>query len=244
MSDWKQRLYDQYVSTGQAGFAEKQSLDSPYFDKLIDDHLPRDTGIAVLDLACGHGPVIHALKKKGYTNVLGIDISEEQVAAAHRLGLTEVKCQDLKDFFRDPGTGRYDVVFLMDILEHLDKQELFDLLDEVHGILTDGGIVVIHVPNGAGLFGMRIRYGDFTHYNAFTAQSMQQILSACRFASVEAFEDKPVAHGLTSMIRSFLWMALTIQHRLLLAAETGSFRHILSQNLLVVARKAGGSAHE
>lgn len=238
MKDWKQRLYEGYVTTGQANYRKEQiHFDNPYYDKLIAAHLPPNTKVSILDLACGHGKLIHNLKKHGYKNVVGVDISEEQVAVAHKMGITEVICQDLNVFLKNSVARTYDIIFLMDILEHLEKQEIFNLLDKVNYILSDNGIVIIHVPNGAGVFGMKVRYGDFTHQVAFTSQSIKQILQACNFAAVTSFEDKPIIHGPRSLARYLLWQLLTFPFRLLLIAESGTAKHFLSQNILVVARK-------
>lgn len=241
MKDWKQRLYDGYISTGQAGTKINQHTglnigNSSYYSSLIKKHLPSDKGTSILDLACGHGALIYCLKQHGYSNVDGVDISPEQVNLAHELGLKEIKCQDIRGFLTDK-TEAYDVIFLMDILEHLTKQELFDCLDSVMKSLTTNGMLVIHVPNAEGIFGMRIRYGDLTHENCFTHQSISQALNACGANRIEYFEDKPVIHGIKSLLRYVLWEVLTAPFRLLLAAETGATKHILSQNMLVVARK-------
>jgi len=127
----------------------------------------------------------------------------------------------------------------MDILEHLEKGELLALLDQVYASLRSDGIVIIHVPNAEGLFGMRIRYGDLTHENCFTPRSIEQALNACSFHHVVCFEDKPIIHGAKSLLRRIIWELLTAPPRLLLAAETGSTRSILSQNMLVIAGKSG-----
>jgi 2-polyprenyl-3-methyl-5-hydroxy-6-metoxy-1,4-benzoquinol methylase len=242
MKDWKQRLYDSYISSGQAGghIDRKNGLEIsqfPYLSSLIKKYIPSKKDIAVLDLACGHGSLVYCLKQLGYTNVQGVDISAEQVSLAHDLGLNEIKCQDIKEFLLDK-TNSFDVIFLMDILEHFTKQELFDYLDIVYLSLKQGGIVVIHVPNGEGVFGMRIRFGDLTHENCFTSQSMNQALTTCGFDGILCYEDKPIVHGFKSFIRSILWEVLSLPYRLLLIAETGNTEMILSQNMLVVARKS------
>lgn len=240
MSDWKTKLYEGYVSTGQAADVsvdERGRLDVanyPQLMRLIDRHVPQNKGVRMADLGCGHGALVHCLKSSGYRNVEGVDVSSEQVSLAHRLGLKEIRQGDLLGFLgNSPGT--YDVLFLMDVLEHLEKQEIVDLLSQMRGALAGGGQAIIHVPNGEGLFGMRVQYGDFTHINCFTPQSIRQVLHACGFRTVEVYEDVPVVHGIKSLIRNLLWHVLTWRERLLLAAETGARGHILSQNMLVVA---------
>jgi hypothetical protein len=42
-------------------------------------------------------------------------------------------------------------------------------------------------------------------------------------------------HGVRSLVRRVLWEAGTLPHRVLLAAETGTWGSILSQNLVVRA---------
>ncbi|MCX6639634.1 MAG: class I SAM-dependent methyltransferase [bacterium] len=243
MYDWKKRLYDHYVSSGQAGININRQTglnigNYPYFSKLIKEHLPDKKDIRILDLACGHGALIYCLKQLGYSNLEGIDISPEQVELAHELGLAEIQCRDMQDYLTDKA-ATYDVIFLMDILEHLSKVELFDVLDQVSKALRINGIAVIHVPNAEGIFGMRILYGDLTHENCFTPRSMRQVLNACGFQNIECFEDKPVIHGPKGLVRYVLWVLLMAPFRLMLAAEIGASKPVFSQNMLVIARKVG-----
>lgn len=242
MNLWKKRLYDGYLSTGQAARKINQEAnlainDYPYYKQLIKNHLPKRKDISIADLACGHGALIYCLQQFGFQNVKGVDISPEQIKWAYDLGIKCANCLEMGTFLKEQKEA-FDVVFLMDILEHLEKGELLDLLDQVYASLRNDGIIIIHVPNAEGLFGMRIRYGDLTHENCFTSRSIEQALSACGFHRVECFEDKPVIHGAKSFVRRVLWELLTAASRLLLTAETGSAYHILSQNMLVIAQKS------
>lgn len=241
MQDWKQNLYNRYLTSGQSGTNINLNTglvldDYQYFSRVIKHHLPQKKDIKILDLACGHGALIYCLKQFGYKNIEGIDISLEQVELAHKLGLKEIKCQNIMGFLVDKSDA-FDVIFLMDIIEHLDKKELFSLLDKVFLSLKANGIIVIHCPNGEGIFGMRIRYGDLTHENCFTPQSIRQLLKSCGFYSINCFEDKPIIHGLKSFFRYILWISLTAPVRLLFAAETGIIKQVFSQNMLITARK-------
>jgi 2-polyprenyl-3-methyl-5-hydroxy-6-metoxy-1,4-benzoquinol methylase len=243
MEPWKERLYGSYISTGQhrpdASVQEVLQLsDYPQLTRLIRDHVPPDKDAALADLACGHGPLVFCLQQLGYRNVHGVDISSEQVALAHQLGLEHIVCQDIQSFLAGK-EATLDVVFLMDILEHLQRGELFDLMDRVHGALRPGGRVIIHVPNAEGVFGMRMRYGDLTHENCFTSRSMRQLLWACGFTDIVCFEDKPPTNSAKGLVRYVLWEALILPLRVLLVAEagTGGTKHVLSQNMLVTASR-------
>lgn len=239
MVDWKNKLYSSYVSTEQssASSLEKMRLNHdsyPQFRDIIRKYVPSDKSIRIADLGCGYGSLVHCLKVAGYINVQGVDVSAEQVQLASQLGLSEVRQGDLHEFLSDKGRS-YDIIFLMDVLEHLDKQEVIDLLECARNALTDRGRMIVHVPNGEGIFGMRIRYGDFTHQVCFTPKSIRQVLRAAGFKTISVHEDKPLVHGMKSFVRRVLWSVLTVRERLLLLAETGASGHVLSQNMLVIA---------
>jgi len=56
-----------------------------------------DRSARILDLGCGHGAFIYFLREAGYTDVVGVDKSPEQVAEAKRLGIDGVHEADLWD---------------------------------------------------------------------------------------------------------------------------------------------------
>ena len=231
----RSRLYEGYVSSGQAGTGTELGRNS-FLEALVRNHAPANRDANIVDLGCGSGALIGALKTLGYRNIRGFDASDEQVKLAHSLGRHEVLQGDLLQMLRLQNAD-VDAVFALDVLEHLTRDELLVALDSVWAALRPGGRVIIHVPNAEGLHGMRMRYGDLTHELAFTPGSMQQALHICGFAYVRCYEDRPVVHGVKSAIRALLWRLLTASARLRLLAETGVGGHILSQNMLVVARR-------
>lgn len=239
---WKQRLYDHYVSSGQAGAfaANAEQTFRPraaYLRNLIAKHAPPNRSARILDIGCGHGALLYFLAQARYVNATGVDTSAEQIEMAHALGITNARCERGFEYVHNLNSDSLDMVILFDVLEHLERQELFEMLDEVHRILRPGGTCLIHVPNGEGIFGMRIRFGDLTHVQALTQNSARQLLSTTGFEQIACFEERPVCHGLKSVLRRLLWDVLTLPIRLLAAAETGTAQAILSENLLVRAVK-------
>lgn len=244
--DWKTRLYNGYVSSGQANatLLDRPAVEHPetvfasrraFVQDIISRHMPQDRGAKILDLACGHGAFLHYLRLAGYANCSGVDISPEQIELARRLGVSAASCGDILVELKRAGSGSVDAILLMDILEHLENDELFEVLDQTFRVLAKGGICLAHVPNGEGLYGMRVRFGDLTHARAFTPRSADQLFRTVGFVRVECFEDVPVVHGIKSLARRAIWTAGTVPHRILLAAETGTRRFVLSQNMLIKA---------
>jgi len=198
--------------------------------------LPADRNAAVFELGCVTGSFLHYLRSAGYRNVTGVDSDESSIAAAKKLGVEGAEAGDAYErLSREKGS--YDAVVAIDVLEHFRKDELFPLLRAMHGALRPGGVVIWRVPNAAGPFFGRIRYGDLTHENAFTRLSAHQALTAAGFDSVESRGEKPVVTGARSLLRAALWAGIVLLARVYLFAESFETAPILEPNLLVRARR-------
>ncbi|MCC7031061.1 MAG: class I SAM-dependent methyltransferase [Chitinophagaceae bacterium] len=238
---YRDKIYDKYVSSGQA----KRSLlelnpeknfqkHKPFVTKVIKKFFPSDRTANILDIACGTGVYIHYAKKLGYSSIAGIDISKEQVDLAHKLGIPEVQHVNLFEYLQNR-TEKFDCILLMDILEHLTKEELLKLLSALSTVLQPKARIIIHIPNAEGIFGMRVMYGDLTHENCFTPFSIGQVLELNGLKLVRCVEDKPIVHSPYAFVRRVLWEILTLYPRLMLFSETAQWKTILSQNMTIIA---------
>ncbi|HEX2117206.1 MAG TPA: class I SAM-dependent methyltransferase [Alphaproteobacteria bacterium] len=238
---YRERIYRHYVEAARQDLAPA-TLDGltprlPYLTRLVARHFPPARDATILDLGCGHGALLHVARKAGYTNLLGIDNSPAQIAAAKRLGIAGVEQGDLLQAIKGLSSASRDAIIAFDVIEHLTKDELIDLTDEVLRVLKPGGRWIIHVPNGVSLFAGASRYDDLTHELAFTCESLTQLTMASGFRSAAFFEDEPVAHGLKSAVRLVLWKMIRALLRFYLTVETGAAQPVLTQNMLAVAIK-------
>lgn len=239
-SNYRDRIYRHYVEAA----TEKLAPDTlaglksrePHLAKLVARHFPADRTAAIVDLGCGHGALLHAARKAGYTNLLGYDRSPSQVAAARRLDIP-VREGDLFEVIRNLPAQSQDVVVAFDVIEHFDKDELIEFTDQTLRVLRPGGRWIVHVPNGVSPFSGIVRYGDLTHELSFTPESLTQLALSSGFRSIDCFEDEPVAHGLKSAVRLALWKVLRGMLRFYLTVETGASQPVLTQNMLAVAVK-------
>ena len=236
---FRERLYHAYLTgTGHRAGSLREVLAprAPYLRRLVRRHFPPDREARVLDLGCGWGALVAVAREHGYTRVSGVDRSPEQVEQARRFGIEGVREGDLLATVAELPDASLDVVLTLDVIEHLTRDEVFRLCDELHRALVPGGRWIVHVPNAESpLFG-RVRYGDLTHELAFTRLSLAQMWSATGWRACEFFEDSPVVHGVRSAGRRLLWELIRALWRLHLAAESGSAEGaIFTQNLLAVA---------
>lgn len=241
MTNYHRRLYERYVAT-HFGSIRDVSVDAcerqrKFFRAYFRRFLPGDKHAKIIDIGCGYGAFLYFLRKEGYQDVAGVDISPEQVEAARQLGIANVHCEDLVTFLQKHQSS-FDCITALDVIEHFPKEEILPLCGAAYEALGRGGAFIIQAPNGGSPFCGTLRYADFTHELAFTKESVTQVLRAVGFNDVRVFPTGPVVHGIPSGARFLLWHAIEFLLRIYLLAETGSFRgHILTQNLIALGRK-------
>ena len=102
------------------------------------------TGRRVLDLGCGTGRAITALRDLGY-DVTGCDLSPAMVTVARdRHPGVEIHVADMRSL---PPLGRFDLVLCLDDTVNylLDEHALVDAFASVRSVLGDGGLMVFDV---------------------------------------------------------------------------------------------------
>ena len=158
-----------------------------YFIKM----LPKDKNISVLDIGCGNGNVLYALKKRGYNKLQGIDLDPYAVNCCRKIGIL---CEQV-DILEFRG-GRYDFVMMNHVLEHLPKENIISILSYIReNLLTNTGKLFIRVPNGQAYTGCYWAYEDFTHNLLFTAGSLQFVLRCAGFNQIQLIDQYGLKSG-------------------------------------------------
>jgi 2-polyprenyl-3-methyl-5-hydroxy-6-metoxy-1,4-benzoquinol methylase len=239
---YRERIYDDYVKAASSALAPETPAGlegrRPVLSRFIAGHFPPARDARIVDLGCGHGALLHFARQAGYTKVSGIDGSPAQVEAAKRLGIGGIRHGEALTLLATEPEASFDAVVAYDVIEHLTKDELVDMTDAVRRVLKPGGRWLIHAPNGLSPFVGVMRYGDLTHEQAFTPESLTQLFLASGFREASFHEDPPAVRGLTSAARAVLWRVVRCLMRFALVVETGMPEYrVLTMNLIAVAVK-------
>lgn len=244
MNAYRERIYGSYLEShpemelhsSMEGVSRRRWV----ANYMINNFFPVDRLANIVDLGCGHGALIHFGHQAGYHNMFGIDRSPQQVLMAELLGIKGVRQGELLSWLNSASDESLDMVLAFDIIEHFTKDELIGLIDEIKRVLKPGGRWLIHTSNAdSPLFSGSSIHNDFTHETSFTSRSAKQLLSACGFKKVEAYEDPPLVHGVVSFIRRMIWNCMTFFFRFCWAVEKGSFSPVavFTSEFFVVADK-------
>ena len=240
MDDFRTRLYRKYNSTFKqviSSFDDKIiKKEWDYYNFKYWPHFKKyPIHSKILELGCGRGIMLKFLLKKGFKNIKGIDVSEEQIEIAKRNNL-DVQAMDVFRYL-DTNNDKFDIIIAIDFIEHFDKQELLILFDGIFDCLNTGGILVVHTPNGQAILSGKMIYGDFTHLTIFTPNSIKQLLELIGFGKIVVYEKGPVPKNLKGAIRSLLWILTKLFYNGILLIESGKTEKILTQNFICVAKK-------
>ncbi len=94
----------------------------------------------ILDVGCGEGILVEEYQTKGYL-IEGIDLNYESNIVRRGDAIS-------MPFYKD---GQFDIVFLIDVLEHIAFADQLQVLKEIKRVLVPRGVLFISIPNLAHL---------------------------------------------------------------------------------------------
>ena len=110
--------------------------------------------IRILDAGCGTGGFLRYLRRHGYANSVGLDISDIAVDFSRKQGFDVIK-GSISDRSVLNKIGKVDVIVSMDVICSLpDEAQRGIFLREAECLLHDGGLMIIQTPAFACLGGI------------------------------------------------------------------------------------------
>jgi 2-polyprenyl-3-methyl-5-hydroxy-6-metoxy-1,4-benzoquinol methylase len=148
-------------------------------------------GAVVLDYGCGPGHLLPHLLDAGFV-VQGADITRETMGSAVSLDgrkgfLGFATIDDLLGQSR-----RFDAVFLLEVVEHLDDHWLDTTLKKARALLKEHGLLVVTTPNEERLEDSMVYcpvsnviFHRWQHMRSWSSATLSQCLSAHGFRDIQ-----------------------------------------------------------
>lgn len=144
------------------------------------DHLARyrfavqwAPGSDVLDVGCGAGYGSRILAVGGANKVLGIDVSEEALALAGKLGhLDNLTFMQADGETLPTSWQRFDLITCFEVLEHVTFPE--KVISQIKGRLDKDGIALLSTPNADAFAGGHS--GNPFHPSEMTSQAFKELV--------------------------------------------------------------------
>ncbi|HVN59833.1 MAG TPA: class I SAM-dependent methyltransferase [Gaiellaceae bacterium] len=116
-------------------------------------------GKRILDFGCGRGDLLAHLFARGIA-ARGLEFSEESARTTSARFAGQPLFQGIAAGPAELEDGSFDVIFLVEVIEHLLDDQIPEALTEVHRLLAPGGHVVVTCPNGENLAADSVRCPD------------------------------------------------------------------------------------
>lgn len=159
--------------------------------KLIKELFQNNT-CSILDVGAGYGFFVNELYNSGYKNVTGIEISDERRNIANNHSSVQIMNFDVNN--PDRNIGRFDVVTVFHILEHMSNPIMF--LTKIRNLVNSRGTLICEVPNvREALLDNCKEYNNFywirAHVNYFSRETLLDCLKKALYENVETrFEQR------------------------------------------------------
>ncbi len=210
-------IYESYIENAfideeQAVFKFKQ------FKNNYKMYFPEDKQASLLDIGVGRGEMLSCMKDWGYEKFLGVDISPSTIKFCQNLSLN-CKLVDNTTSFLNQNTETFDLISMLDVLEHIPKDNTIELLKALKNALSKNGTLIIQVPNLQSPDAQLHMYNDFTHQFGYVEHSFAQVLIAAGFEnfSFHGFEDiieKSFKIWVRKLLRSIYWKKVRFERRI------------------------------
>jgi SAM-dependent methyltransferase len=174
--------------------------------EIIENNVLKNSNI--LDFGCGSGAVLEMLKKIGYTNLRGLDVSSDFIKIAKKRGL---KADLIKSDHVNLGSKKYDLILLLDVLEHVENDKA--LLRKMKSSLRKNGRILITVP--AHQFLWRIHDEANQHYRRYSRKKLINLIASSN-----------------SKVIYLRWWNSTLFFPLFMASIFGKIKRVLNINSL------------
>jgi len=107
----------------------------------------------VLDAGCGTGGMLGILKKKGYKNITGFDLSSDAINYSKSIFHFDVRQLDIIECDKCYDAQSFDVIIINDVLCLLSDNKAKLALYKLTSLLKPGGCIYMNLPAGAAFKG-------------------------------------------------------------------------------------------
>jgi SAM-dependent methyltransferase len=174
-------------TTGYPSYLKDHAIIAANFrDRLTWISALRPPGRRLLDVGAAYGIFVQAARESGW-DAEGVEIAPDCAEQAARISGGRVTAGD---FVSAPLSGRFDVIVMLDVLEHL--RDPLACVKRAHELLTPGGLLVIesgnHASPWARLLGARWYFFDPPqHLYYFSRAGLTWLLARAGFTEPPRF---------------------------------------------------------
>lgn len=198
-------------------------------------------GQTALEVGPGFGEFLEALKRHGITKVDIIDRDDAVIRYINTKHTVQnawaISIEQIATI--ETSLRKYDIIYLSEILEHVRKESIIDVVRRLYTCLNPGGAILMVAPNAGNPLCAVELYADFTHEIAFSVNALRQIVDAAGISpdnlTVFGYRIPPVTP--VNLLRIGLQKMLHLCLLGIMVINGANYSRILQPNLCAVIRR-------
>lgn len=175
-----------------------------YRARFIEPFFPKDTEARIADLGCGYGLFLDACRRSGYEHSEGVESVPAFARYAEQEFGVRVAQKDIFDYLDLKSDGSLDVITAFNVIEHVKKDRVPDLLRLIRAKLSSDGIFIMEVPNADSPLGVHTYFSDLTHEFAYSKKLAVRLLKAAGFERIAVAYEPNLRNPLIKLTQQIL----------------------------------------
>lgn len=157
--------YEDWKKWNSNSFGKTSKFEQAYFDN-VSKLVKLKKHSKILEIGFGNGSFMAYANNQNYEYV-GVETNQNLVKfALEKNFLAYDSLQAL------PRNGKYELIALFDVIEHIREDEIVEFLKALSNYLEDSGSIFLKFPNGSSPFGLDNQHGDVTHCSIITLSKL------------------------------------------------------------------------
>lgn len=146
----------------------------------ISSMIGSDTNQTILEIGCGSGNLLLALRERGFINAVGLE--RDRALTEHGKTVLGVEIHtgtwpdDLSMFHET-----FDVIVILDVIEHLPREQLETALEIARRKLRPGGRLILRGPNAQCPWALPMLFSDLDHKLLLVPRTLEFLLKEAGF---------------------------------------------------------------
>ncbi len=199
----------------------------------------RNKDIKVLDIGFGEGQFLFFLENFGVKDIYGVEVDKSlYYQVKSKIARAKLCNSDGLNYLKDTNV-KFDLIFLIDVLEHVNPSEIIELLRLAGKALKKEGCVIVRTVNSESVLTANyMRYIDITHNISFSQDSIRTIFYEAGFRNINIRPQRLPTGFLFVLIKMFRFVwEVFIKMVLLMYLGEKAMKSIQTPNMIVYAKK-------
>jgi SAM-dependent methyltransferase len=148
-------------------------------------------GSHVADVGCGRGEMLDLLREHG-CRAVGVELDPGMASRARARGHTIIEVDAVRWLLEQPEAS-FDIIFSAQVIEHLQHEDLLQLLSASHHALRPGGRFIAETVNPHSVAAWKTFHTDLTHQRPIFPETLLVLCMSAGFG--EATIVYPLSEG-------------------------------------------------